>query len=822
MTIVISAAERGFYGYLAAYYATYVHPDTDGYIPPDVWALYTGYQQIAIVEGTSTVTLSPSDNTLTYSVTATGLTFYEMVYEDGAWRQGDVIGTATMPTLSYTGTGTYYDYGDGSGPQYYLQSPSFEAFFRNQDLTFNGSEADDTVYADDITGNGYTFRAFGRGGNDFISGSTYSNNTINGGAGDDYLRVYRYDTGSDAAQPVVNRLIGGIGNDRLELYDDAGDSGILDGGGGRDSITIYGRGQNIVTGGDGDDYVYIYTGYYVSGQESDEAASNTVSGGRGNDFLYINDLAGDMTVFDGGAGRDSLQAYGDGDRLLSGGDGDDYLYTEGAGSTTVTGGAGNDTIYDYGYDEDGQPLLGETTAVFSGRSDQYSFADPFASGTVTVSDRRAGGPDGDDRLYNFKYVTFSDGTFLLSDLVGKGVTIEGTEGDDVITPVRPLAGQPRVSDGGDLIFGRGGNDRINGGLGADTVYGGAGDDTVTVDTVGDVVSETDPLTGADTGGRDTVIASVSFTLGAFIENLRLIGQVNGTGNELANSIVGSDYGNVIDGGGGDDRIDGRGGFDILRGGDGNDRLFATGDYYNYSNGEAHGGAGNDTLEGSAGSKLFGGAGNDVYLLGTAAYYTGAVVIETDPGTGKDAGGIDVVRSSLYDTELTAFVENLTLLAGGYNGRGNNLGNVITGNRDDNQLFGGGGGDRLVGNAGNDTLDGGAGRDGLIGGDGSDVFVLRDVKTPDVIRDFVAGEDQIWIDGIALGLELFVDFFPYSLVDPASFVLDGTPTTAGPTFLFDSTTHRLSFDSDGTGGKAAFDLCVADNAILSASDLLLIG
>ena len=50
------------------------------------------------------------------------------------------------------------------------------------------------------------------------------------------------------------------------------------------------------------------------------------------------------------------------------------------------------------------------------------------------------------------------------------------------------------------------------------MIGGAGNDTYVVDAAGDVVTET-----SSTGGTDTVQSSVSYTLGANVENLTLTG-----------------------------------------------------------------------------------------------------------------------------------------------------------------------------------------------------------------------------------------------------------------------------------------------------------
>ena len=89
--------------------------------------------------------------------------------------------------------------------------------------------------------------------------------------------------------------------------------------------------------------------------------------------------------------------------------------------------------------------------------------------------------------------------------------------------------------GNDTITGNSANNMLSGGAGADTMAGGLGNDTYVVDNVGDVVIE-------NAGeGTDTVLASISYTLGANVENLTLTGSanLNGNGNSLANVIVGN-------------------------------------------------------------------------------------------------------------------------------------------------------------------------------------------------------------------------------------------------------------------------------------------
>ena len=129
----------------------------------------------------------------------------------------------------------------------------------------------------------------------------------------------------------------------------------------------------------------------------------------------------------------------------------------------------------------------------------------------------------------------------------------------------------------DSLSGLGGNDVLDGGLGADTMSGGAGNDIYFVDNVGDVVIE------LASEGTDTVNASITWALGANVENLTLTGTaaINGAGNTLNNIITGNAAANVLDGGMGADTMSGGAGNDIL-----------------------NGGLGADTLDGGAGADIF--------------------------------------------------------------------------------------------------------------------------------------------------------------------------------------------------------------------------
>ncbi|MBI3901520.1 MAG: calcium-binding protein, partial [Nitrosomonadales bacterium] len=139
----------------------------------------------------------------------------------------------------------------------------------------------------------------------------------------------------------------------------------------------------------------------------------------------------------------------------------------------------------------------------------------------------------------------------------------GTNVDNLV-----LTGTANINGTGNalnnVITGNAGVNIIDGGAGADTMSGGQGNDTYYVDNAGDVI--TGELAAIQNGGTDTVIASVTYTLGTNLENLTLSaagGVIDGTGNSQNNIIVGNANNNVLTGGAGADTLTGGAGADTF-------------------------------------------------------------------------------------------------------------------------------------------------------------------------------------------------------------------------------------------------------------------
>jgi Ca2+-binding RTX toxin-like protein len=459
-----------------------------------------------------------------------------------------------------------------------------------------------------------------------------------------------------------------VGTDLTDLL--GGDEGanVLSGRFGADSLRGSGGGDTLDGGGDADT---------LDGGDGFDIASYASASGPVVASLLdaggnTGDAAGDVyLLIEGLAGS----AFGDrlvGDNeanLLLGLAGADTLYGIGSAADTMDGGDGADVIY----------VSGDGSIV-----------------------RDTGTDAGRDMVVAALDFTLPAG---LEDLVLDGIVFLGT-GNAVGNNISGNAAA-------NLLVGLGGNDTLTGAGGNDVMMGGSGWDFYFVDSTDDLVIE-------DADGEGTVFASASFSLGAAIRNLTLLGAgaLAGSGNAANNLILGNSGSNWLAGGGGNDSINGgSGGQDTLRGEDGNDELSATGGGDSLDGGDGNdllttfggaatldGGAGNDTviaLEGAA--RVFGGAGNDQVSGGSA---DDAV----QGGTGNDILFGDAGRDSLAGEGGT------------------------------DSLIGGAGGDSLDGGADADTLEGGAEADTLAGGAGDDVYVVTDAL--DVLLRDTAGADTV--------------------------------------------------------------------------------
>lgn len=376
-----------------------------------------------------------------------------------------------------------------------------------------------------------------------------------------------------------------------------------------------------------------------------EAAERTDNYGEGSGDIYVKrfDANGNSLTLTGDDGDNTLTWTGSsgvsldggaGNDTLTGGDGHDVLIG-GAGNNVLKGGKGNDLyIIENANDILIEEAGGGIDTVITGTS--YTLGEHLENLTLT----------GD------------------ADINGTGNSAENR------------------------LVGNRGNNILDGGAGADTLIGGKGDDTYIVDNLRDVVIE-------NAGeGTDTVRASVTWTLGANLENLELTGSANlsGTGNELDNRLIGNDGNNSL-----------------------------------------NGGAGNDYLDGGKGQdKLIGGTGNDTYIVDLVQKGTGAkasVALEDTVTEAANAGDDTLIlRGEVMTENYTTLTlgANLETLDASQTG----LSRLhLSGNAGDNVL---------IGNDADNVLDGKAGIDTLIGGKGNDTYVLDREEELALVAE-IAGE-----------------------------------------------------------------------------------
>ncbi|EDL47730.1 peroxidase family protein [Erythrobacter sp. SD-21] len=351
---------------------------------------------------------------------------------------------------------------------------------------------------------------WGMEGSDNLSGGA-GNDLLNGGVGADTTSggLGNDDHHVDNAGDVVLEAVGEGTNDRVL----SSATYVLNAGAEIEVLVAKGSADIDLTGNEFDNVVW------------GNAGANSVDGADGNDRVF--GLAGDDTV-EGGDGDDELFG-GAGVDVSDGGLGNDTHHIQNAGDTVIEGvGQGDLDIV----------RSSVSWALTAGAEVEVMFAK--GSGNIDLA-----GNEFNNTIWG------NAGMNVLS----------GLEGDDVLFG----------AGAADMLFGGEGNDQLFGGVAADTMDGGLGDDIIHVNNAGDVVEE------AVGEGFDQVGTTVNYVLtaGAEVEVFfaKGSGDINLTGNSLANSIWGNNGANTLQGGAGDDVIGGGAGDDTIRGGLGNDTLY---------------------------------------------------------------------------------------------------------------------------------------------------------------------------------------------------------------------------------------------------------
>jgi len=311
--------------------------------------------------------------------------------------------------------------------------------------------------------------------------------------------------------------------------------------------------------------------------------------------------------------------------LIFGNGGADQI-TGGAGGDFIQGGAGNDTFFATVDD-------GNDTYDGGAGTDTYTLANTTAPSTVDLAaGTSTSAQTGEDLLFSIENVT-------------------GSNGDNIIIG----------NAAANTLRGNGGNDTLDGGsAGGDTLIGGAGNDTYIVSHAGMTLTEN------ANQGIDTVLSNRTFTLGNNFENLTLTGggNINGTGNNAANMIIGNSGNNTLSGQGGNDIFiatinDGNDNYD---GGAGTDTIDFSGITaavnVNLRTGTATGlQIGNNTLAGI--EMVIGGSGSDTITAGTAPEtLTGGDGADTFVYDRSSAAGNGASRSVI--TDFAASIDKINL------------------------------------------------------------------------------------------------------------------------------------------------------------------
>lgn len=617
-----------------------------------------------------------------------------------------IDGGAGDDTLSFHGASTAIFLSLGSGDGSFSSIENLIGSGHNDELS--GDTNNNTIHGDDgndtLSGGSYGAQEadgddhlYGEGGDDNISGGGGSD-TIYGGDGNDTLSGGGYALEYDGD----DKIYGGAGNDTLYAGGQSGENlgtVILDGGTGND--TFFGAdGTDIVTyedatsavtvdlrstdpqnvgGGQGIDtfhYIGSVTGSAFNDVLIATDGNNIMNGGDGNDFI---DLSGWQQQFvfigndtaNGGAGTDTVSFANardvvtvslaiQGPQAVGGGGG-------GATDTlssieNLVGSSFNDTLTGSKFDNVLAGGVGDDTIYGGAGNDTIR-----ANGFLTAADKFDGGSGADTLALSGDYaagVTFSATTILNIETIalGAGFSYSLTTADQTVAAKKVLTidashlGSANAltfdgsaeTNGGFAVLGGSGADRITLGLGADTVDGGGGNDVIIVGTTLRAIDQISGGAGSDTlalnGAYSNLVLGVN-TLTA-VETLTVADGHNyklttnddniAAGKTLTvnGSVLGADYKLTFDGSRESDGafvLNGGAGADILIGGAGADRLT--------------GGLGMDRLTGNGGADKF------VYL--DVADSTGAQY-DTLVGFDFTADKFDVThRMNAIDTTISS-------------------------------------------------------------------------------------------------------------------------------------------------------------------------
>lgn len=487
------------------------------------------------------------------------------------------------------------------------------------------------------------------------------------------------------------------------------------------------------------------------GTESETDPGHTSIGfGSGNDNITVAEsvaqqLGSNQLAVIAAGGNDTITGSS-ASEFLNGSGGDDVINANG-GNDELSGGDGNDVLNGgSGTDSLGEGSSGTAAAMVVLTNSSLTGIGTKTLSSIEVARISVGSAEShgsriDASAFSGPVTLF--GSEFNDELIGgaSGDSILGSQGDDVL-----LGG-----GGPDTLNGSNGNDLLRGGAGADDLDGGPDNDFLFGQGGSrDILSGGTGTNVIDGGeGLDTLKEDVNSR--ASLSSSRAVFEV-GTGLSAIDglNVITSIEAAILNGGDlTDDNITAIAfnGPVTLTGGFGNDTLIGTSfaDLLigGFGNDQLDGRVGNDILSGDEGNDiLFGRTGNDRLIGGP-----GNDDLQGFAGNDNLSGGPgeDVLRGGADNDVLDGGDDNDSLL-GGFGV------DVLTGGAGNDTLNGGGGNDVLNGGLGNDGLsgfdgndlvNGGAGDDTIFGGLGNDT--LNGGDDSDLMRGG-AGDDQVNGDG----------------------------------------------------------------------------
>jgi Ca2+-binding RTX toxin-like protein len=395
---------------------------------------------------------------------------------------------------------------------------------------------------------------------------------------------------------------------------------------------------------------------------------------------------------------------------------------------------------------------------------------------LTLSDFTSSGPN----LKTLDASAFTGKLNMGRTLTGTNITVFGGSGDDTLVGgagndsivggagndnINVSAGGNNTVDGGlgnDSITGGTGNDVITGGEGNDTIVGAAGNDKLlggpgddvfiintwshitSADTIDggdgtDVISTTDTtvtLNSTDTSGISNVeklllantgspqtVTITDVGIGAFNNNITIVATPQGSQAHTvdASGVLSSASKVSFTGAGGGETYKVGNGIDNVDMGSNDDTVIVTTVAYL---------SGNDTIKGGAGT------GDTLAFTQQVSSATTITATQLSNISGFEKISFDTNESAAGTGDYVLALTDTFLAANNAAGvfevnRGNQTTNPDTGTLKIDgsavsatyslKLYGADGADTLIGGAGNDTISGGGGNDILTGGAGNDVF-----------------------------------------------------------------------------------------------------